>query len=376
MILLEHLTYLRDRRRMAAYEEAIKRTVRRGDVVLDLGCGTGVLGLLALKHGAAHVYAVDHGPVIHLARRIAADNGFADRMTFLHGDSTEVKLPRRADVLVTETLGHFGIDEGIVECVGDARKRLLKPHARTVPAAFEVRIEPVSAPALFARDYRLTRVCGLSFRRVREISRHLASPVRHGVGRALAPSGLVATLPLATLDRNAYPITGETRFTAARSGTLHGLSGFFDALLAPGVRLSSSRGTHWLRMFFPVDPPIRLRRGDRIFVAMTITDVATPHWSGEVRRGGKVVGIFAHSAFLGGVALVARQAMHGEVRPRLSKKESDRLRAMKLMDGRRTLDEIVEALAAGDGRAKRDEWKGRVEDLCLKREITLDGAHA
>ena len=72
LMLDEHREYLADRARTALFRRAIKAVVRPGDVVLDLGSGTGVLGLLALKAGAARVYQVDESPMIEVARGVAA----------------------------------------------------------------------------------------------------------------------------------------------------------------------------------------------------------------------------------------------------------------------------------------------------------------
>ena len=78
----------------------------RGSRVLDLGCGSGVLSFMACEAGAGKVYAIEGGPVIDVARELAADNGFADRIEFLSGWSMEVGIPEPADVLISETIGN------------------------------------------------------------------------------------------------------------------------------------------------------------------------------------------------------------------------------------------------------------------------------
>ncbi|HEX6912250.1 MAG TPA: 50S ribosomal protein L11 methyltransferase, partial [Longimicrobium sp.] len=89
-----------DRVRMKAYAAAIARAVRPGDVVLDVGAGTGVFSLLACRAGARRVYAVEPADAIHTARELARENGFADRIDFIQGVSTAIGLPEKADVVV------------------------------------------------------------------------------------------------------------------------------------------------------------------------------------------------------------------------------------------------------------------------------------
>jgi protein arginine N-methyltransferase 1 len=50
-------------------------------IVLDVGCGTGILSMFACQAGAKRVFAVDASDILDTARQIVAANGFADRTT-------------------------------------------------------------------------------------------------------------------------------------------------------------------------------------------------------------------------------------------------------------------------------------------------------
>src|SRR5579885_3123858 len=96
--LLDHLTMVADAGRTGTYLEALRRTVRPGVVVVDLGAGTGVFAMLACRFGARKVYAIEPDEIIEVGRALAAANGFADRIEFIPHPSTEVTLPEQADV--------------------------------------------------------------------------------------------------------------------------------------------------------------------------------------------------------------------------------------------------------------------------------------
>src|SRR3972149_406336 len=153
-ILDYHSSMLLDSERLDAFRRAIQAVVKPGDIVLDIGCGTGILSLFACQAGAAHVYAVEQGQIIEIARHACRDNGFDDRVTFVEDWSSRIDVPRRADVLLSETIGNAAFDEGILGLVVDASKRLLVEGARMIPYALELWAAPVQAdpypPALAA----------------------------------------------------------------------------------------------------------------------------------------------------------------------------------------------------------------------------------
>ena len=81
-----HRTMICDRVRTEAFRRAIESVVRPGDVVLDVGAGSGILSVFAARAGAARVYAVERTTVAVVAQELAAANGVAEIVQVIHGD--------------------------------------------------------------------------------------------------------------------------------------------------------------------------------------------------------------------------------------------------------------------------------------------------
>ena len=136
----EHYGYLSDRVKREQYQAAIERLVHPEHVVLDLGCGSGLLGLMALRAGARKVLFVEEGAIIEVARQTVADAGFADKAEFFRANSFELILPEQVDVAICDHVGYFGFDYGVLDLLADAKKRFLKPNGTIVPAQLELQV--------------------------------------------------------------------------------------------------------------------------------------------------------------------------------------------------------------------------------------------
>ena len=77
-----------DRVRTGAFRRAIDSVVRPGDVVLDVGAGSGILSVFAARAGAARVYAVERTSAAVLAQELAAANGVAEIVQVIHGSGS------------------------------------------------------------------------------------------------------------------------------------------------------------------------------------------------------------------------------------------------------------------------------------------------
>jgi len=131
-----HEEMLKDDARTGTYKKAILRNrhLFEGKVVLDVGCGTGILSFFAAQAGAAHVYGIDCADIIDQARIIVDRNNLGDRITLIKGKVEEVELPvYKVDIIISEWMGYFLLYESMLDTVIFARDKWLNPNGLIFP---------------------------------------------------------------------------------------------------------------------------------------------------------------------------------------------------------------------------------------------------
>ncbi|WP_191843468.1 methyltransferase domain-containing protein [Catellatospora chokoriensis] len=273
MSLVVHGEMLLDNGRNRALAAAIEEVVRPGDVVADVGAGTGILAMLAARAGAAQVYAIERAPIAAVARALLARNGLDDVVQLVHTDLTEFAPPARVDVVLCETLGMACLDEGFRATMADARHRLLRPGGRLLPADVTVHVAPVRHGAGRARLDQLDSLVGLDFAPFGDLVRAVHRRVHLDASDLLAPAKTAWLLDCHTMEAD-ETLTSTLSFRATRDAELGGFAMWFDAALSPSVRLSNwgnDPENHWGQAFLPVT--VRpVAAGERIELAVSIQD--------------------------------------------------------------------------------------------------------
>lgn len=80
-----HAVMIQDKVRTASYASFILKNpeIFRDAIVLDVGCGTGILSLFAARSGAKRVFAVDASDIAEKAEHIVKANGFENIITYV-----------------------------------------------------------------------------------------------------------------------------------------------------------------------------------------------------------------------------------------------------------------------------------------------------
>ena len=131
-----HELMLKDKHRTLSYRSFLYNNphLLKDKVVLDVGCGTGILSLFAAKAGARLVIGVDAADIADKAREIVALNGYEGRVVIVKGKMEEVKLPvEKVDVIISEWMGYFLLYESMLPSVLFARDRYLTNPAHCYP---------------------------------------------------------------------------------------------------------------------------------------------------------------------------------------------------------------------------------------------------
>jgi protein arginine N-methyltransferase 1 len=302
--LSEHGGYLADHVKMAAYRSALEEVVRPGDRVLDLGAGTGILGLLALRAGAGRVVAVDRGPILQVAREVAAVNGLDGLIDHVRQASTDYVDTDPFDVVVCDQIGGFAYDAGVLEYFADVASRLAHPQTRFVPSGFRLYLAPVSCDSVRRDiDFWSTHPEGFDLLPLRLLAENTEYRVGSDSFTRLAPDALVASID----STSVAAIRARVEFSTVIPGRLDGLVGMFEADLSPSVVLTNRPGmSHQFDRWINLYPIATAREVDRGHVIRASVEVRPSSgvavWRVEVEDSSGVIATYDHNTFKGQLA--------------------------------------------------------------------------
>ena len=131
-----HEEMLKDTVRTRAYQRAIEDNPEdfKDKIVLDIGCGTGILSIFAARAGAKHVYAIEFAEIALFAEEIIKRNGLSDKITVIKCKMEEITLPvPQVDIIISEWMGYFLLYESMLDSVLWARDKYLVKGGKILP---------------------------------------------------------------------------------------------------------------------------------------------------------------------------------------------------------------------------------------------------
>jgi protein arginine N-methyltransferase 1 len=323
---------------------------------MDIGTGPGIMAVEACRLGASRVFAIEPSEVIQVAREIAAANHCADKIEFFEDISTNITIPVRADVIISDLRGALPLFDHNIPSIADARRRFLAPGGTLIGRKDRIWVAIVEAPERYRqmvgpwdRDFTGQDLSPARRLIVNDLHRIRATP-----GQLLTSPYLWATLDYTQIEDP--DVQGESTWTVKRDGTGHGIVIWFDADLADGVCFSNgpeSPEMVYSSMFLPWEEPVSLFSGQIVRVhlyAKLLENNYFWRWVTRVesaRAPGEVHIQFKQSQLSG--TMMSLKKIHkgaSDFVPQLSEDGLAQRRTLELMDGKTSLDEIARRLTS------------------------------
>uniref|UniRef100_A0A672MBH8 type I protein arginine methyltransferase n=1 Tax=Sinocyclocheilus grahami TaxID=75366 RepID=A0A672MBH8_SINGR len=242
---------LQDYLRTATYQKAIllNEVDFKDKVVLDVGCGTGILSFFAVQAGAKKVYAVEASSVAKYAETLVKSNNLSNKITVLSGKIEEVSCSEKVDVIISEPMGYMLLNERMLESYLHA-KNWLKPKGMMFPTQGDIHLAPFTDEQLYMEHHTRSNfwnqrcfygvnLSGLHSSAVDEFFRQ---PIvdTFDMQILMARSVKYTINFLEAKEEDLHRLEIPFVFKLLQSGLIHGLAFWFD------VAFVGSRMTVWL----------------------------------------------------------------------------------------------------------------------------------
>lgn len=272
-----HGPMLRDEPRNRAYAAAIKRLVKPGMLVLEIGSGAGLLSMMAARAGA-QVITCELNPIVEAtAREIIERNGLSDRITIIGERSSDLKvgidMPRRADLLMSELFDDTLFGDHIMQHIDDAVNRLLVPGAPIIPCGSSVQCQLVAFDE--GMDHApVAMVDGFDMSLVNLLAPASADSQRIKPPQAERRSDIRSALTMNYESNASFGPEREAVSFTSRGGQVDGVAQWLRIEFGDGVFYENDpfgeAWSHWGSPFHAFNEPLDTAKGDRIDVEVEL----------------------------------------------------------------------------------------------------------
>jgi len=274
-----HEEMLKDEVRTCTYRNSMynNKHLFKDKVVLDVGCGTGILCMFAKKAGAKHVYGIDMSSIIDHAKNIVKDNKLDKDITLIKGKVEEVELPEKVDIIISEWMGYCLLYESMLDTVLFARDKWLKPGGLMFPdkaSMFMTAIED--------HEYKEEKinwwdsVYGFDMSAIRDVA--LLEPLVDVVEarQVVTDSCKMKEIDLNTCKVEDLNFSAPFTIRSRRNDYVHAFVVFFTVEFSPCHKRTGfstgpeSRYTHWKQTVFYMKDSITIKNNELINGEFTI----------------------------------------------------------------------------------------------------------
>ncbi|KAK9721401.1 hypothetical protein K7432_003431 [Basidiobolus ranarum] len=280
-----HEIMLKDQVRTEGYRDFMyeNKNVFKDKVVLDVGCGTGILSMFAARAGAAKVIAVDNSAIIDKARKIIEANNLSDKITLVRGKIEEITLPvPTVDIIISEWMGYFLLYEAMLDSVLVARDRWLAPGGLMCPSVSRMFITAIDDEDFVNDRYDFWKnVYGFDMSIMQEPMLKEALVDVIDSKSVIATAACIKDIDHSTITSKSLDFNTPFTIRATRTGAIHGFLGYFDIYFAgdggDGTGNSSNVGnpiifttgphgipTHWKQTVFLLENALNVTEGAEI----------------------------------------------------------------------------------------------------------------
>ncbi|XP_013638438.1 PREDICTED: probable protein arginine N-methyltransferase 6 [Brassica oleracea var. oleracea] len=231
-----HEEMIKDRARTETYREAIMQhqSLIQGKVVVDVGCGTGILSIFCAQAGAKRVYAVDASDIAVQANEVVKANGLSDKVIVLHGRVEDVEIDEEVDVIISEWMGYMLLYESMLGSVITARDRWLKPGGLILPSHATLYMAPISHPDRYSHSIDFWRnVYGIDMSAMMQLAKQCAfeEPSVESISgeTVLTWPEVVKHIDCQTIKiQELDSVTARYKFKSMMRAPMHGFAFWFD----------------------------------------------------------------------------------------------------------------------------------------------------
>ncbi|MDI1482749.1 50S ribosomal protein L11 methyltransferase [Polyangium sp. y55x31] len=277
-----HFAMLNDHERNRAFERALEIAIGGSQcTVLDVGSGTGLLSMMAARAGAGAVFTCESvATIARLARRIIAENRLDHHVSVIPKVSTDLvvgrDIPRRADLLVIETVDCGLLGEGILPIVRHAREKLLRREAQIIPGRAKIRFQLLESDAVHRNNFAF-EAGGFDVSLFNQVSTKTYFPVRLCAHPHAFLSPVVEAFEFDFERGPLEPRTRTVTVTTKQRGRVHGIAFWFELDLGGGVVLTNAptnHQNHWMQAVQVFETPIDVERDEDLTVTCRHDDTS------------------------------------------------------------------------------------------------------